>query len=64
MNVLVIGAGLSGLAAAWRLREAGHQVSLIERGDPADGHPGLPADTLYSTDRHTIGWMNDLGLVS
>ena len=62
MNVLVIGAGLSGLAAAWRLREAGHQVSLIERGDPADGHPGLPADTLYSTDRHTIGWMNDLGL--
>ena len=35
-SALVVGAGLSGLAAAWRLREAGWHVSVVERA----GHPG------------------------
>lgn len=31
MHVLVIGAGLAGVTAAWYLREAGHDVTVVER---------------------------------
>lgn len=34
MKVAVIGAGIVGAASAFRLAEAGHQVTLIEPGDP------------------------------
>ena len=37
MRVVVIGAGLSGVAAAWYLRAAGHDVTVIERREG----PGL-----------------------
>jgi D-amino-acid dehydrogenase len=37
MHVLVIGAGLSGISAAWYLRAAGHEVTVVERRDG----PGL-----------------------
>ena len=37
MRVLVIGAGLSGIASAWYLRGAGHDVTVIERREG----PGL-----------------------
>ena len=33
---VVVGAGLAGAATAWRLAEAGHDVTLVERGLPAD----------------------------
>jgi sarcosine oxidase len=33
---VVIGAGLAGAATAWRLAEAGHDVTVVERGEPAD----------------------------
>lgn len=33
---VVVGAGLAGAATAWRLAEAGHDVTLVERGAPAD----------------------------
>lgn len=36
---VVVGAGLAGAATAWRLAEAGHDVTLVERGLPAD-HEG------------------------
>jgi D-amino-acid dehydrogenase len=35
MHVLVIGAGLAGVTAAWELREAGHEVTVVDRGSEA-----------------------------
>jgi len=32
MHILVIGAGVTGLAAAWYLRADGHEVTVVERG--------------------------------
>lgn len=33
---VVVGAGLAGAATAWRLAAAGHDVTIVERGTPAD----------------------------
>ena len=35
-SYVVVGAGLAGAATAWRLAEAGHEVAIVERGQPAD----------------------------
>ncbi|HET9771622.1 MAG TPA: FAD-dependent oxidoreductase, partial [Acidimicrobiia bacterium] len=35
--VYVVGAGPSGLAAAWRLRQSGVEVVVLEAGDRAGG---------------------------
>lgn len=35
MQIVVIGAGLAGVTAAWYLREAGHSVTVIERHEAA-----------------------------
>ena len=40
MNVLVIGAGLSGLSAALHLRGQGHQVTVLERAAVPGGRSG------------------------
>ncbi len=37
MNVGIIGAGISGLAAAWRLKKSGCHVTVYEAGDHAGG---------------------------
>ena len=37
MKVIVIGAGVAGLSIGWRLRQAGAEVVVIERGTPARG---------------------------
>ena len=35
MQVIIAGAGLSGVASAWFLRQAGHEVLVIDRGEQA-----------------------------
>src|SRR3954470_8502238 len=56
-DVLVVGAGFAGLAAAIKLRQAGHDVAVVERGSDVGGtwrdnsYPGCACDVpshLYS----------------
>lgn len=35
-SVIVVGAGLAGAASAWRLAQAGHDVTVLERSTPAN----------------------------
>ena len=37
MKFIVIGAGLSGLAAAYRFQQAGHEVEIVEAADRPGG---------------------------
>lgn len=72
MDVVVIGAGLAGLAAAWRLQAEGHDVSLLEQSDRAGGRVGVDArgdvlldrtlETVHTGDRHLLEWIRSLGL--
>ena len=34
MKIVIIGAGAAGLATGWRLRQAGHSVTVLERAQP------------------------------
>lgn len=38
MRIAIVGAGITGLAAAWMLDGTGHDVVLFEKGDVAGGH--------------------------
>lgn len=71
-NVVVIGAGYTGLVAALRLRQKGHHVTILERG-PVVG--GLASDFrvegaslerayhhLFKTDTDIIDMANELGI--
>lgn len=65
-EVVVVGAGFAGIAAAIELREAGHDVVVVERADRVGGtwrenvYPGVACDVpahLYSLERHPHpGW--------
>ena len=72
MNVIVIGAGLAGLAAAGRLQSAGHEVCVLERSARAGGRIGadvredfrLPRtlECIHAGDHATLEWIRSLGL--
>ena len=36
-NIAVVGGGLTGLTAAWRLHRAGHRVTLFEKAPQVGG---------------------------
>jgi phytoene desaturase len=49
-NVVVVGAGLAGLAAALRLRGAGREVTVVERGAGPGGRAGRVERNGYALD--------------
>ncbi|MDA0962942.1 MAG: FAD-dependent oxidoreductase, partial [Proteobacteria bacterium] len=46
-RIVIIGAGIIGAAAAFRLQQAGHEITLIEAGAPGGGATG-----------RSFGWIN------
>ena len=73
MKIAVIGAGLAGLAAAYDLARAGHQVTIYEADDHVGGlaagfkepHWDWSVERYYhhwfATDRHILGLIRELG---
>jgi phytoene desaturase len=50
MNILVIGAGIGGIAAAWRLARAGHTVTVLEKGARPGGRASVIAQDGFRFD--------------
>lgn len=74
MKIAIIGAGFTGLAAAWDLRQAGHEVVVFEASDQPGGlAAGFQAEGWewaleyhyhhsFTSDKDMLGWLNELGL--
>lgn len=72
MKVAVIGGGYTGLVAALRLAEGGHEVEIFERSEVVGGlasgfevngtHLEKAYHHLFKTDTHIINLINELGL--
>lgn len=72
MKVGIIGGGVAGLAAAYRLLQAGHQIQLFEAGPSLGGLVrnftvgGSPIECFYhhifSTDTNIVSLIKELGL--
>ena len=73
MKIAIIGAGFSGMAAAWDLRRAGHEVTIYEASDSVGGLAGGFQDHnwdwsvekfyhhWFASDRHMLGLIRELG---
>lgn len=57
MHVIVLGAGLAGVASAWYLRQAGHTVTVVER-QPAAGLETSYANGGQISASHPEPWAN------
>jgi phytoene desaturase len=57
MKIVVIGGGLSGLAAAALLAKQGHQVTLLEKNDSLGGRSGLLEDSGFTFDMGPSWYM-------
>ena len=74
MKVAVVGGGISGLSAAYRLREAGVEVSVLEGGERAGGLLGTEridgyvvetgADSILTEKPWAMRLAEDLGIAS
>ena len=72
MKVAIIGGGLAGLTAAYRLLQSGHEVALYEAGPELGGlvrtfdAGGEPLEAFYhhifTTDTTIIAMIEELGL--
>lgn len=72
MRALIVGGGVAGLTAAYRLLQQGHDVSLFEAGPELGGLVGTfdvngePLEAFYhhifTSDTHIIDLINELGL--
>lgn len=51
MEIVVVGGGIAGLTAAWRLQQAGHSVRVLEREDVAGGRMRSEAAGDFVVDR-------------
>ena len=38
MKIAIIGTGVSGMSAAWKLNNAGHDITVFEKNDYIGGH--------------------------
>jgi len=74
MNIAIIGAGYGGMAAAYDLRNGGHDVTIFESADYVGGlasgfkepHWDWSVEKFYhhwfASDRHMLGLIQELGL--
>lgn len=74
MNIAILGAGYSGMAAAWDLKKAGHDVTIFEAADHVGGlasgfkepHWNWSVEKFYhhwfQSDSEMLGIIRELGL--
>ena len=72
-KIAIIGAGFGGMAAAWDLRRAGHDVTIYEAADYVGGlasgfkEPGWDWSVekfyhhWFASDKHMLGLIKELG---
>ncbi len=76
MNIAIIGAGYTGMSAAWDLRKAGHTVTIYESADYVGGlasgfkEPAWNSSVekfyhhWFASDKNMLGLIDELGLSS